>query len=263
MTSKSRVISLWVAIGCVVGPWTARAGPPFVIDDPEPVDFQHWEINVASQSIETSGGWSGTAPHLDMNYGLVPDVQLSLFVPMDYSAPSVGAAHYGYGDTELAVKYRFFESVDNSVEVSIEPQVNFPTGRASEGLGNGHSQAFLPLWLQKCFDDWTIYGGGGYGINSGPGNENWSLAGMVVQRQITKTFALGAEVYHLTPLVIGQRADTAFNVGTVIDFSERDHLLFSVGRSIDGPTDFQMYVAYQITIGPEFFHALGLGNGSH
>jgi hypothetical protein len=60
--------------------------------------------------------------------------------------------------------------------------------------------------------------------------------------------------------VIGDRADTAFNVGTVIDFSERDHLLFSIGRSIDGPTDFQMYIAYQITFGPEFFHLLGGGS---
>jgi hypothetical protein len=29
-------------------------------------------------------------------------------------------------------------------------------------------QAFLPVWLQKSFGDWTIYGGGGYGLNSYP-----------------------------------------------------------------------------------------------
>jgi hypothetical protein len=262
MTANSRVIPLWVAFCFVALPGATLAGPPFVTDDPEPVDYQHWEINIASQSIATPAGWSGTAPHLDMNYGLMPDVQLSLFAPMAYSAPSVGPAHYGYGDTQLAVKWRFFESADHTAEAAIEPQLNIPTGRESSGLGNGHPQGFLPLWLQKNLDDWTMYGGGGYGINSGAGNENWSLAGLVVQRQIAKNFALGAEVYHLTPTVIGQRADTAFNVGTVIDFSERDHLLFSVGRSIDGPTDFQLYVAWQITIGPEFFRALDFGGGA-
>jgi len=37
---------------------TALAGPPFVTDDPEPVDYQHWEFYIASQHIETSDGWS-------------------------------------------------------------------------------------------------------------------------------------------------------------------------------------------------------------
>ena len=55
----------------------------------------------------------------------------------------------------------------------------------------------------------------------------------------------------------GGRDDTAFDVGTIIDFTEHQHLLFSAGRSIDGPTDFQCYVAYQFTFGPEFFHSLG------
>jgi hypothetical protein len=47
-----------------------------------------------------------------------------------------------------------------------------PTGSKSDGLGSGQMQAFLPLWLQKCVGDWTVYGGGGYGINPGAGNEN-------------------------------------------------------------------------------------------
>ena len=55
----------------------------------------------------------------------------------------------------------------------------------------------------------------------------------------------------------GGRDDTAFNIGTVIDFTEHQHLLFSAGRSIDGPTDFQCYIAWQFTFGPEFFHSLG------
>ena len=48
-----------------------------------------------------------------------------------------------------------------------------------------------------------------------------------------------------------------FNLGTVIGFNEHQHLLFSAGRSIDGPTDFQCYIAWQFTFGPEFFHSIG------
>ncbi len=41
---------------------------------------------------------------------------------------------------------------------------------------------------------------------------------------------------------------------TAIDINEHRHLLFSAGCSIDGPTEFQMYIAYQFTFGPELFH---------
>jgi len=46
---------------------------------------------------------------------------------------------------------------------------------------------------------------------------------------------------------------TAFNIGTVIDFSDQHHLLVSAGRSIDGPTIFQCYVAYQFTFDNSLF----------
>lgn len=56
---------------------TQLAGPPFVTDDPEPVEYQHWEFYIASQHVETSDGWSGTAPHVELNYGAISNLQLS------------------------------------------------------------------------------------------------------------------------------------------------------------------------------------------
>ena len=111
--------------------------------------------------------------------------------------------------------------------------------------------------LQKSFGAWTFYGGGGYGLNPGAGNEDWGFGGLVVQREITKNFLLGAEIYHRTTLTTGGRADTAFNLGTVIDFTGHQHLLISAGRSLAGPTDFQCYLAWQFTFGPEVFHSFG------
>ena len=99
-----------------------------------------------------------------------------------------------------------------------------PTGNASDGLGSGHVNAFLPLWLQKKFGDWTVYGGGGYGINPGAGNENWGFVGAVVQKQVTRNFLLGGEIHHRTKMITSGRDDTVFNLGTVIDFTEHQHL---------------------------------------
>lgn len=233
-----------------------RAGPPFITDDPEPVDYQHWEFYIASQHFETSDGWSGTAPHIEVNYGVITNMQLHLIAPLAYDVPKTGAAQYGYGDTELGIKFRFFQETSRLPEAGVFPLVEAPTGDRSRGLGSGEWQAFLPLWLQKNFGKWSVYGGGGYWINPGAGNQNWGFVGTVLQCQVKDNVLIGGEIYHRTASVIGGRDDTAFNLGTVIDFSEHQHLLFSAGRSIDGPTDFQCYIAWQFTFGPEFFHSM-------
>ena len=250
-------LSGWLAVILFAGSFSVLAGPPFLTDDPEPVDYQNWEFYIASQHAQTRDGWSGTAPHIELNYGVVTNVQLHLIAPLAYNAPSDGSTHYGYGDTELGVKFRFIQESDRLPQVGIFPLLEVPTGKESEGLGNGQLQAFLPVWLQKSFGDWTVYGGGGYGINPGPDNRDWGFVGVVVQKQVVKNVLVGGEIYHRTPTAAGGRGDTAFNLGTVIDFTEHQHLLFSAGRSINGPPDFQCYIAWQFTFGPEVFHAHG------
>ena len=234
---------------------TARSGPPFVIDDPEPVDYHHWEFYVASQDAKMGGDWSGTGPHLELNYGVVPDVQLHLIVPLAYDVPPEGSAHYGPGDAEIGVKYRFIQETNHLPQVGVFPLLELPAGSAQDNLGNGHLQAFLPVWLQKSWGSWTAYGGGGYGINSFSGRGNWGFVGGVLQKQVLPNVAIGAEVYHQTKSATDfPNTGTAFNIGTVIDLSARHHLLFSAGRSIDGPVDFQCYVAWQFTFDNSLFH---------
>jgi len=237
----------------ILGPLAASAGPPFITDDPEPVDHQHWEFYLASMDTKTTDGWSGTAPQVEVNYGVISNAQLHIIAPLAYNAPAQGSTHYGYGDTELGVKFRFIQQTGHLPEVATFPLLEVPTGNADHDLGGGHLQAFLPLWLQKDFGSWTIYGGGGYGINPGAGNRNWGFGGIVLQDQVRPNLLMGGEIYHRTSTQLGERDDTAFNLGTVFDFSEYHHLLFSAGCSIDGPTEFQMYIAYQFTFGPELF----------
>jgi hypothetical protein len=161
----------------------AHAGPPFLTDDPETVEYQHWEFYLASEDSRIPGDLSGTGPHFELNYGVLPNVQLHLIAPLAYDRPSAGTTHYGFGDLELGVKLRFIQESDHVPQVGIFPLLEVPTGIANEALGNGHATAFLPLWLQKSWGKWTVYGGGGYGINSGAENQNWGFAGVVVQKQ--------------------------------------------------------------------------------
>jgi hypothetical protein len=62
----------------------ARAGPPFVTDDPEPVDYQHWEYYIYSMGTRASGGTSGVVPALEFDYGIVPNGRLAIVAPMAF-----------------------------------------------------------------------------------------------------------------------------------------------------------------------------------
>ncbi|MDR3667775.1 MAG: hypothetical protein P4L35_13100, partial [Ignavibacteriaceae bacterium] len=61
------------------------AGPPFLTDDPEPVDYMHWEFYVSSIQQFSDNSVDATLPHFEINYGLVPDVQVHLIAPMQYT----------------------------------------------------------------------------------------------------------------------------------------------------------------------------------
>jgi hypothetical protein len=241
------------ALMLMLGSLATLAGPPFVTDDPQPVDYQHWEVYLASIQMKSANGWSGTAPHVEVNYGAVPDVQLHIIAPLAYDAPPVGGAHYGYGDTELGVKYRFVAETENVPQIGIFPLLELPSGNGHEGLGSEHVQLFLPLWLQKSWGEkerqWTTYGGGGYWVNPGAGNQNWGFVGGLLQRQVTDHLSLGFELFHETPQEIGGESDTIINAGGIYDFNETSHLMFTAGHTVQGPHEFILYVAFQWTFG--------------
>jgi hypothetical protein len=226
---------------------TMWAGPPFLTDDPQPVDYESWEVYLASLHFASDGDWSGTAPHIEVNYGAITNLQLHMIAPLSYDSPKVGPSHWGYGDTEFGAKYRFVQETEHIPQIGVFPLVEVPTGSTRRNLGSGHVTAFLPVWLQKSWGPWTAYGGGGYGINAGAGTQDWGFLGGLLQRQVVTNAIVGVEIYHQTATEIDGPANTAFNIGTVIDLSEHEHLMFSAGRSIDGPVDFQCYVALQFT----------------
>jgi|ERR1700687_594917 hypothetical protein len=234
----------------VLTPEMSLAGPPYVTDDPEPVDYRHWEFYLASQVAHDKNGWSGTGPHFEANYGALPNLQLHLIAPLVFVLPDQGQGRYGYGDTEVGVKFRFIQETDWRPMVGIFPILELPSGDSKNGLGSGHVQTFLPLWIQKSFGGWTTYGGGGYWINPGAGNRDYWFFGWQVQRKIGEHAAIGVEVFHTTPREVHGESETRFNIGLVVDFTDSQHLLFSAGRGIQGSNDFQGYLAYQLTFGP-------------
>ena len=210
----------------------ASAGPPFITDDPEPVDYGHWEVYGFSAGAHGQGDTSGLGPSVEVNYGALPNLQLHVIGGLAEADPPGGHLRMGVSDTELGAKYRFVDPGPDDwwPQIGVFPLLEMPTGDARRGLGAGYWQEFLPLWVQKDFGEWTTYGGGGYWINPGPGNRNYWFTGWLLQRKVTDSLALGGEVFHQTSSMIGRDGSWGFNLGGVYDFTEHDHLLFSAGR---------------------------------
>src|SRR5512136_1459694 len=243
------VTTLWFFFALV--PKFALAGPPFVTDDPEPVEYKHWEVYLASQYKHDRDQNSATLPHVEINYGLVTNVQVHLIAPLQYVKPEGEASHYGYGDTEFGIKYRFIQETKDFPQVGIFPIVEIPTGDHTRGLGNGKTQVFLPLWFQKSWGPWTTYGGGGYWINPGAGNKNFWQLGWLGQREITKALTLGAEIFYFGKDTDDGRDRTGYNIGGIINLTEEHHILFSAGSDFAGDNRFSAYLGYQWTFGPK------------
>jgi len=246
------VAGLLSVIAMLGAPSSARAGPPFRTDDPEPVDYQHWEIDAFSTATRVQGDTSGLLPSIEVNYGAVKNLQLHVIAPLAFDSPEGSGTRFGYGDTEFGAKYRFIEPSENDwwPQAAIFPLVEVPTGNAQRGLGAGHAREFIPVWLQKDFDPWTTYGGGGYWINPGAGNKNFWFFGWLLQRKVTDELALGAEIFHQTANAVGGRDSTGFNLGGIYDFTENYHLLFSAGRGLqhaNTTNEFSYYIALQLT----------------
>jgi hypothetical protein len=232
------------AAACVLAR-AAVAGPPFVTDDPEPTDLGHWEIYNYAAGIEAAGTMTGSAG-FDINYGGAPDLQLTSVIPVGFDSHG----GLGIGDLQLAAKYRFVHQSDDPwlPDVAVFPRLFVPTG--GRRFSTGRAQLFLPLWLQKDFGDWSVFGGGGYQINPGPGNRDFATYGLAVTRTISERWTVGLEVYHQTPDAQGARPFTGINLGSLLKLTDHWALLTAAGPGIQNAGSqgrYDFYVALDFT----------------
>lgn len=223
------------------------AGPPFNTDDPETVEFRHWEYYISSINTSQFSVWSGTAPHFEVNYGLVPDVQVHLLMPVNYNYSRHQSVNIGYADTEFGIKYRFISETESRPQVGTFPILEIPTIKNSE-FSDGKTKIFIPLWAQKSFGKLTTYGGIGYWINRGRNNKNWIFSGWEVQYDFSSFITLGGEFYYHSATTDDGKSGTGFNVGGSINPSEKFHIIFSLGHSISGDHIFSSYFGLLWTI---------------
>lgn len=218
---------------------SAAAGPPYVTDDPQPTDLGRWEIYAFAAGTKLPQATEGEAG-LDINYGADENLQLTLVLPIAYETNGLYRA--GVGDLELAAKYRFLRQKKGNAttDLAVFPAISLPTG--ARRFSERRATLFLPLWAQKDFGPWSIFGGGGYRIQ--PGQDVWET-GIALTRAVTEHLTLGGELYHRTEEEPGAGSFTGLALGLTYKVSERWSLLASGGPGVQNRDEgrFRVYVS--------------------
>lgn len=152
--------------------------------------------------------------------------------------------HSGVGDLEVSAKYRFYHDEAAGIQIAAFPGISLPT--ATHGLGSDHVTALLPIWGQKDFDHWSIFGGGGYAINPGARNRNYWTGGIAVAREVSDTLLIGIEADRQGADEVGGRASTSLGVGAILKLPKPFRLLASGGPTFSdagGAASFHGFLA--------------------
>jgi hypothetical protein len=238
------------------------AGPPFQTDDPDPVDYHHYEFYVFGNADGTGVEMDTAGPAAEFNWGILPNTQFHIIVPLvaivpsneaKYAPSGVGPSEFGLGDIEIGVKYRYLKETKHRPMIGTFTMLEVPSGNYNLGLGVGKVWAKLPVWVQKSFGPWTTYGGVGEQIVPQTGYNNFTYGGWLLQRDIGKKWTLGGEVFShgaegiATPQI---RGSTLIDAGGYYYIRNPGfQVLFCYGHAVGGLPETYAYVGLYWTWG--------------
>ncbi len=228
-------------------PAAAQGGPPFITNDPGTPGDGNWEINIMAYSERHPALRIFNAPILDLNYGVGSRIQLTYEVPYLVEGTNGGPTRTGLGKSLPGVKWRFYDSDEKKLSISIFPQLEFnnPTSSLQRGLVDYNTRLYLPIEIHKQVGPVEVNPEAGYIFASGNG-AGW-FTGLVVGRDVSKRLELDGELYN-SANTNGSNHWNTFDGGGRFQLGEHYILLFMAGRSFASPSSSQ----------PQFFGYLGM-----
>jgi hypothetical protein len=216
-------------------PALAQGGPPFIGDDPGTPGDGNFEINVATYSERHPAERLYNAPILDANYGWGSRIQLKYQVPYLVEGTDGGPTRSGLGKSLAGVKWRFYDSGEDGLQISTYPQLEFnnPTDSFNRGLVDYGTRFYLPIEFSKKIGPFQVNPEVGYWFASSKGAA-WAT-GMVVLHEFNKRLELAGEVYN-TANTNGTNHWNTFDFGGRYTLQEHFVLLFMAGRSFTTPS---------------------------
>ncbi|MFT3742494.1 MAG: hypothetical protein QM752_07575 [Gammaproteobacteria bacterium] len=230
----------WMAGCCIVLP--ALADSPFIIDNAETTDYQHWEAYLYGTGIIEQQVEFIQVPAVELDYGLTPNCELhTIFSNAVYAEPGFGPM-VGISDLETGVEYRFLQETDSHPQMSIFPKLEWPTGDARRELGNGKFWFKIPLLAQKSWGNWTALSGIGYIYNDAFQSYSYPYGSVVLENNLSKNFMVGAEFYAQGTSFSDQSAYNLLNLGCSWSFAHNKAFQIGLAHSVFGVATEDVYV---------------------
>lgn len=211
----------------------AQGGPPMLTDDPGTPGDKKWEINIGWTTQQAPGQTVTGLPQLDLNYGLGDRIELTYFTNYLDVKDSGMSGKWGMDQSELAVKWRFYDGGDHGLSVSMYPQVNFLTpGSHSDkrGIADGNTDYVYPFEFERDFDWISVDVDFGHEFGTGTDPDSW-FGGVCVGKQVTKHWEMDSEIHMEADEGMG-RVEYIGDIATRIDLAENYTLMLLIGRDL-------------------------------
>lgn len=204
-----------------------EGGPPMLIDDARVADYKEWELNT-SFNFSVTDHLELSAPHLDLNYGILPDLQLKIEAPLLVDFRKGGSSKTSVGEISAGVKYQFLKEEKHYVSAATFPQYAF----------NGDNGFYLPIFVEKTFGRF-LFGAALAWFWGEEKAHNRHEYGSLAGYRVTEKFHAMAEFYTLYNHYDFKGANNFINVGFRQEITEHFFILGSIGTQIHAPQNFQ------------------------
>jgi len=134
-----------------------------------------------------------SVPRAQLFFGLADRLGCDLSCPLLARKEEGGATKAGLGDISLGLKYLLLREREWRPALSVIAELELPTGRRSDGLGEGSIGTAVSLGWLKNLARTTLQGTVGYAF-SGEGEEENILYGISAAFPITSSWRLFAEL---------------------------------------------------------------------
>jgi hypothetical protein len=202
-----------------------------ITDDPGTPGNGHWEINLAWTDARTPGSSFVGLPLLDANYGVGDRIQLNYQASWNLSREADEPAQDGMSDSQVAVKWRFYDTGETGLQISTYPRFTFLNpGSDSDrrGTADPNTTFLLPFEVLRDFGFLSVNADFGYTFSNGEDERGW-MGGVCVGREVAKGLELDAEL-HVTGSERLRRSEATLNLGMRYDISRDSTLLLAIGR---------------------------------
>jgi hypothetical protein len=173
----------------------AQGGPPYYTNDPGTPGPFNWEINLGYMPFLYSNQSVSHTPDVDINFGVGDRIQLTYenawLRVQDPSSPT----KFGLGQSNLGVKWRFYDAGESKLAVSTFPQLflNNPNDAVRRGITPASQSFLLPFEFSRKFGPIGVNYEIGYQFTH-KGRDTW-LMGLVLGHDFTSKFEMDAEFY--------------------------------------------------------------------